>query len=63
MFGIVRLLLIVGGMVASWFVGRETNTFLVMQSMFALLALTAMVAIAAFWPSIKAKITGVPPRE
>lgn len=52
MFGwIVRLLLIAAGMVTGWFVARDAAIFGVVQVMVALLLITAIVAILAFWPS------------
>ncbi|KFG69700.1 hypothetical protein [Microvirga sp. BSC39] len=52
MFGwIVRILLVVAGIVTGWFVARDAAIFGVAQVMVALLLITAVVAILAFWPS------------
>jgi len=52
MFGwIVRVLLIAAGVVTSWFVARDAAVFGVAQVMMALVLITAIVAILAFWPS------------
>lgn len=48
---IVRGLLIAAGAVTGWFVARDAAVFGIAQVMVALLLLTAVVAILAFWPS------------
>ena len=47
---IVRGLLSAGGIVAGWFVTRDAPNFGVIQMMMALLLLTFVVAVIAFWP-------------
>ena len=47
----VRVLLVVAGIVTGWFVARDAAIFGVAQVMVALLLITAVVAILAFWPS------------
>ncbi|WP_091136931.1 hypothetical protein [Microvirga guangxiensis] len=47
---IVRGLLIVTGIVTGWFVAQDAAIFGVAQVMVALLLITAVVAILAFWP-------------
>jgi hypothetical protein len=49
---IARVLLIVGGGVASWFVAPDADNFHFISFVAALLLFTLIVAIAAFWPSI-----------
>lgn len=48
---IVRGLLIAAGVVTGWFVARDAAVFGIAQVMVALLLITAVVAILAFWPS------------
>lgn len=48
---IVRLLMIVAGGVTSWIVARDAPNFGVVQMMVALLLITLVVAVLAFWPS------------
>ena len=47
---IVRILMIAAGVVTSWFVAKDAPIFGVAQVMVALLLLTFIVAILAFWP-------------
>jgi hypothetical protein len=44
------LLLSAGGIVASWFAGKNTPTFLSLQIGFTMLALAAVVSLFAFLP-------------
>ncbi|SCX92717.1 hypothetical protein [Microvirga guangxiensis] len=48
---VVRLLLIAASVVTSWFVAKDAVNFGIIQMMVALLLLTLVVAIFAFWPS------------
>jgi hypothetical protein len=48
---IVRLLMIVAGAVTSWAVAEDAPNFGAIQMMVALLLLTLIVAVLAFWPS------------
>lgn len=48
---VVRLLLIAASVVTSWFVAKDAVNFGIIQMMVALLLLTLVVAILAFWPS------------
>jgi uncharacterized membrane protein YoaK (UPF0700 family) len=47
---IVRLLMIAAGVVTGWFVAKDAPIFGVAQVMVALLLLTFIVAVLAFWP-------------
>jgi hypothetical protein len=47
---IVRGLLAAGGILAGWFVTRDAPNFGVIQMVMALLLLTFVVAVIAFWP-------------
>jgi hypothetical protein len=47
---IVRILMVVAGVVTSWFVTKDAPIFGVAQAMVALLLLTFIVAVLAFWP-------------
>lgn len=64
MFGwIARGLLIAAGVVTGWFVAKDAPNFGVVQMMVALLLLTLIVAIIAFWPDrwrmkVKSRPTG-----
>ena len=51
MFGwIFRIILIVSGMLAGWFVAQDATNFTFVQGMFSILLMAAIVAIVAFWP-------------
>jgi len=47
---IVRILMIAAGVVTGWFVAKDAPIFGVAQMMVALLLLTLVVAVLAFWP-------------
>ena len=47
----VRGALIVAGVVAGWFVSRDSPNFSLVQGMTALLVIVLIVAVLAFWPS------------
>jgi len=47
---IVRGLLAGGGVVSGWFVAEDAPKFGVVQMMMALILLTFVVAVLAFWP-------------
>ncbi len=47
---IVRGSLIAAGVVTGWFVAKDAPNFGVVQMMVALLLLTLVVAVIAFWP-------------
>lgn len=54
MFGwIARLLMVVSGVIASWFVARNELHFDVVQMVVAVILFTLIVFIFAFWPMIK----------
>ena len=48
---IVRGLLALGGVAAGWFVVKDAPNFGVVQMVMALLLLTLIVAVIAFWPA------------
>src|SRR5687767_6189674 len=48
---IVRLLMIAAGAVTGWLVAEDAPNFGVIQMMVALVLLTLIVAVLAFWPS------------
>lgn len=50
---IVRLLLVISGSIASWFVARDALNFAVVQMVIAVLLFTVVIFIAAFWSTIK----------
>jgi hypothetical protein len=47
-----QLVLSAGGVVASWFVSRDSLGFVDLQMGFALLVLAAIVCVFAFWPTL-----------
>ena len=47
---VVRLLMIAAGAVTGWFVAKDAVNFGAVQMMVALLLLTLIVAVLAFWP-------------
>ena len=47
---IVRVLLIVAGSVASWFVAKDAPQFGVLQMIVAVFLLALVVAVLAYWP-------------
>ena len=47
---IVRILMIAAGVVTGWFIAKDAPVFGVAQMMVALLLLTLVVAVLAFWP-------------
>ncbi|MCC5015396.1 MULTISPECIES: hypothetical protein [unclassified Legionella] len=46
---LVRILLVVAGFIASWFVARDALNFDIVQMVVAIFLFTIIVAIAAFW--------------
>jgi hypothetical protein len=48
---VVRALMVAAGVVTSWFVAKDAPVFGVVQVMVAILLLTLLVAVVAFWPS------------
>ena len=48
---IARGLLIVAGIVTSWFVAKDAPNFGVVQGMVAVMLLGLVVAVLAFWPA------------
>lgn len=49
---VIRILLFMGGIVASWFVTRDSNHYPIISFVSALLLLTIFISIWAFWPTI-----------
>lgn len=49
---VVRVLLIAGDLVASWFVARNAINFPIMSLAAALFLFACLVALLAFWPTI-----------
>lgn len=48
---LVRILLIVSGAIASWFVSKDSVNFISVQMAIGLLLFPAFVALLAFWPT------------
>jgi hypothetical protein len=48
---IVRGALIVAGVVAGWFVSKDSPNFSLLQGVTALVVIVLVVAVLAFWPS------------
>ena len=49
---VVRVLLIAGAFVASWFVARDALNFPIFSFVAALFLFVCLVALLAFWPEI-----------
>ena len=49
---VVRLLLIAGDLIASWFVARDAINFPVVSFVAGLFLFVCLVALLAFWPTI-----------
>jgi hypothetical protein len=49
---VVRIVMLLAGMITSWFVAREANNFSVIQGVVAMLLIAFFVLAAAYWPSI-----------
>lgn len=57
MFGwVLRILLVIAGFIASWFVARDALNFATVQMIIAVILFALMVIIAAFWSVIKRQI-------
>lgn len=50
---IIRLLLVMAGSIASWFVARDALNFAIVQMVIAVILFTIVIFIAAFWSSLK----------
>lgn len=50
---IIKLLLVISGSVASWFVARDALNFAIVEMVIAVLLFTIIVFIAAFWSTIR----------
>ncbi len=50
---IVRLLFVVAGFIASFFVTRDALNFSIVQMTIAVLLFTTLVGIVTFWPAIR----------
>lgn len=50
---IVRILFVLAGSIASWFVARDALNFPIIQMIIAVFLFTLAVAIVAFWPMLK----------
>ena len=54
---VVRVLLIAGGLAASWFVARDALNFPIMSFVAALFLFIFLVALLVFWPMIVQKLS------
>lgn len=50
---LIRIILVVAGFIASWFVARDALNFPIFQMIISVFIITLVVAILAFWPWIK----------
>jgi len=50
---VARLLLVIAGYIASYFVARDALHFDIVQMVVAMLLFTIFVFIIAFWPTVK----------
>jgi hypothetical protein len=55
---VVRILMLMAGLITSWFVARDASNFSVIQGVVAMLLIALFVSVAAFWPSIVGFFTG-----
>jgi len=53
---IARGMLLLGGLIASWFVAPDANNFHFISFVAAMLIFVLFVALAAFWPNIWLRI-------
>lgn len=49
---LVRVLLVAGGVIAGWLVGRDAPNFTFVQTVATLLLIVIVVAVLAFWPRL-----------
>lgn len=49
---LVRVLLVAGGVIAGWLVGRDAPNFTFVQTVATLLLIVVVVAVFAFWPRL-----------
>ncbi|KTD00329.1 hypothetical protein OQJ19_16160 [Fluoribacter gormanii] len=49
----LRLLLVVSGAIASWFVAHDELRFPIVQMVIAVILFTLIIGIIAFWPELK----------
>jgi hypothetical protein len=47
---VVRALLVLGGIVAEWFIATEAPSFSVMQTVMAVIVFAAIIGVIALWP-------------
>lgn len=47
----IRLLMSVAGVITAWFVAKDAPQFSIVQAVAALLLVTLIVAVLAFWPA------------
>jgi hypothetical protein len=50
---LVRVLLVAGGVIAGWLVGRDAPNFTFVQTVATLLLIVLVVAVLAFWPRLR----------
>lgn len=50
MVWIVRILLVIAGPIAAWFVARDADSFGFFQTVIAILLVAGFVVVAALWP-------------
>ncbi|VEB37442.1 hypothetical protein [Legionella cherrii] len=48
-----RLLLVISGSIASWFVARDELKFPIVQMVIAVILFTLFIGMIAFWPELK----------
>ncbi|WP_454782343.1 hypothetical protein [Legionella sp. WA2022007384] len=49
----LRLIVVISGSVASWFVAHDELKFPIIQMVVAVILFTLMIMIVAFWPELK----------
>ncbi|QMT60274.1 MULTISPECIES: hypothetical protein [unclassified Legionella] len=55
----IRLLLVISGSIASWFVAHDELRFPIVQMVISVILFTLIIAIIAFWPELKNWFKGI----
>ncbi|KTC90277.1 hypothetical protein OQJ18_04655 [Fluoribacter dumoffii] len=50
---LLRLLLVISGSIAGWFIARDELKFPIIQMVIAVILFTLVIVIIAFWPELK----------
>jgi hypothetical protein len=58
----IRLIMVVAGMIAAWFVARDAPNFSIVQTVVAILLITALVALMAVGETLVGRLKDRKPR-